>query len=211
MHLPGAPRLSSAFSVAPQFNTVTKSLAQIEWYDLLIHSAVVLGISRTPFFLPAVRLETKLSSDFLHEPNVDLGQRGCRGSELLIAAYYLKGNTLHLCKWMHNGISMMQYLLDYPSIQEDVCSICWQCSETRVSGHAHIEIDLVSHITEASDTQCPPPHRQIILKNPSALPLMSLLRVSLSGFTQHCPGNASSTVTCGRILGGIVVAVGYAF
>lgn len=50
MHLPSAPILSSAFSFSSQFNCVTKSQAQIEWYDLLIHSAVVLKISRSARF-----------------------------------------------------------------------------------------------------------------------------------------------------------------
>lgn len=51
--------------------TVTKSQAQIEWYDLLIQSAVLLKISRSFFFFPVVRL-TKLSFDFPCKSNLNL-------------------------------------------------------------------------------------------------------------------------------------------
>lgn len=50
MHLPGAATVSSAFSFSFQFNYVIKSQVQIEWYDLLIHSSVVLSTSRSIFF-----------------------------------------------------------------------------------------------------------------------------------------------------------------
>lgn len=70
MHLPGAATVSSAFSFSFQFNCVTKSQVQIEWYDLLIHSSVVLNTSRSIFF-QAVTLKTKLLLDFLHKLNLN--------------------------------------------------------------------------------------------------------------------------------------------
>lgn len=118
-----------------------------------------------------MRVNAKLSFDFLCKPNFILKKQELREGRVLSYWFlhiFLRGM---FCSCTDENIMVSPWCiwLDYSGIQEDACSICWQCSERRVSGHAQIGIDLAACVTGALVLDQCFPACQIIPKNPKQI------------------------------------------